>query len=164
MKKSKRVLKRGRENKSSNRRISYAKSLNSQFSFWKAMFIIFLLVLLFVIFLKNSPVNLSTPGGNCEARIGSTLLYNASHDDIMWVLAGYKENRTLCYNGDWYEAAPANSNWNWFIASNHVVSSCTQVGSWYIAQGSEIWQRGTLPGRVPLFQISLPCAIYQLPT
>ncbi len=146
MKKSKRVLKRGRENKSSNRRISYAKSLNSQFSFWKAMFIIFLLVLLFVIFLKNSPVNLSTPGGNCEARIGSTLLYNASHDDIMWVLAGYKENRTLCYNGDWYEAAPANSNWNWFITSNHVVSSCTQVGSWYIAQGSEIWQRGTLPG------------------
>ena len=149
MKKSKRVLKRGRENKSSNRRVSYAKSLNSQFNFWKAAFLIFLLILLFVIYLKNSPVNLSTPGGNCEARLppsNVTLIYNASHDDTMWVLAGYKDNRILCYNGDWYEAAPADSNWNWFITSNHVVSSCTQVGSWYIAQGSDVWNRGTLPG------------------
>lgn len=145
MKKSKRVLKKGRGNKSSNRGIGYVKSFNSQFNFWKATLLIFLLVLLFVVYLKNSPVNLA-PGDKCVQYFRGVLYYNASHDNTMWNIidGNFTEGRILCYNGKWYEAAPADPNWNWFI--DDTADSCEQVGSWYLPQGSEYWTQGTLPG------------------
>ena len=143
MKKSKRVKRKvsSRESRIVNNKDIKDLSPN----FWKAALVVFLLILLVVIFFKNSLVQLQ-PAANCVQYYRGVLYYNASHNGLLWDIidGNYTDGRVLCYSGKWYEAAPANPNWNWFI--DEVASECQQVGSWHIAQGSDVWIKGTLPG------------------
>jgi len=91
---------------------------------------------------------------DCEAVLNGELLYYANNGE--WLMPG-PDQRILCYNNKFYEAAPANPDWDWFIDAENVVESCIQVGSWHTLPKNDLWISGRVPENCEDNKYTLTC-------